>query len=99
MSKYTVEYLKAEVNKSLEFAEGVWNKVGPEFINENLIKAYSLSEQTIETDIPGHPFIQSNKPEVSNFIAVVVDLRDSTKHLTQAISTKIASASQLERLL
>lgn len=87
-----------EVNTALDGAEKIWSQVAPEFINESLVKAFS-SERLTPSKIPGYPFIDGGKPQVGKFIAFVLDIRNSTKHLIQAISSKNAKASQLERVL
>ena len=87
-----------EVNTALDGAEKIWNQVAPEFVNESLVKAFS-SERLTPSEIPGYPFIEEGKPQVGKFIAFVLDIRNSTKHLIEAISLKKAKASQLERVL
>lgn len=87
-----------EVNTALDGAEKTWNRVAPEFINESLIKA-SRSDRLTPSKIPGFPFIDGGKPQVGEFIAFVLDIRNSTNHLIQAISAKSCKASQLERVL
>lgn len=93
-----IEKIKTKIDEALNDAEKIWRQVKPEFINESLRKAFS-AEQLVPTKIPGYKFIEEGKPEVADFIALVLDVRESTKHLTQAISAKTAKASQLERVL
>jgi hypothetical protein len=91
-----------EVNLALDNAEDIWAEVGFQFEKGDKalegIVAFDGS-QKVETPIPGFPFIEEGKPQVGKFIAQVLDIRDSTTHLTRAISKKVASASQLERVL
>lgn len=90
------------VNTALDDAEKTWNKVGHHFITDEINKsmsAYALESRDVPSQIPGFPILHENKPEVADFIAFVLDIRDSTNHLLQAISSKIAKASQLERVL
>lgn len=93
--------LKIEIEKALDESERVWKKVEPEIINESLEKAFKTfsAQEKVPTQIPGFPFISEGKPEVADFIALVLDIRNSTEHLIQAISKKTAKASQLERVL
>src|ERR1700723_1538198 len=86
------------VNDSLDKAEGVWNKVG-DFVkasstlaNESILN----SSRSVETQIPGHQFLEDEKPLVDEFIALALDMRDSSKHLNMAI--KDTDASDLERV-
>lgn len=87
--------ISKEVNNALDKAENIWSKVGPEFVLEKSIRTYA-SDSTIPSQIPGHPTITLGEPKVANFIAFVLDIRDSTKHLITAISGRV---SQLERVL
>ncbi len=89
--------IKNEVNSSLDYAEKVWDDVAPEFINEDIVKSFSDGGKLVTTSIPGFPIIEEGKPKVGDFIALVLDIRNSTNHLMQRISP--AKASQLERVL
>jgi class 3 adenylate cyclase len=55
-----------------------WRKVGVamEDINESF-----EARAGNESNIPGHPFVQSEEPEVTEFVALVVDMRNSTDRL------------------
>jgi hypothetical protein len=88
--------LKTKINCTLDNAECIWKEVGPQFLFESKLIKVMFSEQKIETFIPGFPFIEEGKPKTGNFVALVLDVRESTKHLTQAIKAK---ASLLERVL
>lgn len=82
-----------KVNNALATAENVWGEVGHHFSQESyLIKEAVLAQAT---QIPGFPFVNDGEPKVSDFIAIFVDIRNSTKHLTQNISAK---ASMLKRV-
>jgi hypothetical protein len=85
-----------EVNMALDKAEDIWGEVGDQFdIEKGEIRM--LSESTnIHTQIPGHKILTEGKPEVGDFIALILDIRKSTDHLLVAISAK---ATQLERVL
>lgn len=80
------------VNKSLDRAEELWdNTLG------TLTEAIK-AEKKAETNIPGHPYLKENEYISDQFIAMMVDMRDSTKHLRQAISMKRARVSQMQRV-
>lgn len=94
MAKPTIAEVKQKVNESLDRAEKVWKKVEVHFMNENLRKALNINE--LSSQIPGHAIVIDGKPEVTNFVALVLDIRGSTDHLTQAFAN---GTSQLERVL
>jgi len=86
--------LSEAVRKALEKAENDWeHKISPSIKKED--RAFAMKK---ESDIPGYPFIDENSTTVDNFIALVLDVRNSTKHLTEAISSKKAKVSQLQRV-
>lgn len=89
------------VNDSLDDAEGVWKEVG----DVVMAKAAMLENRSIQmsgsepvpTNLPGHEFIEGGKPLVDEFIALVLDMRESSKHLRIAISNE-KGVSQLKRI-
>ena len=88
--------IREEVNKALDNAENIWNEVGDQFLIEKAeIRAFSDGAK-IPSQIPGHKILTQGKPEVGDFIALVLDIRNSTDHLLVAIKAK---ATQLERVL
>ncbi len=81
---------------SLDEAERVWEEVGDVLaIYERMEK---LAAKAIPTLIPGYPFIREGRPKVDDFIAFMVDLRDSSKHLMQRISARTTDVTQLQRI-
>lgn len=96
----TNENLKNEVNTALDKAEAIWKQVESQIImysaGTEMHKA--IVDSNLPSNIPGHPIVNPIKPEVDNFIAFVLDIRNSSKHLIEAIG-KPAKASQLERVL
>jgi hypothetical protein len=89
------EVIRAALNIELDKAEATWNKV-EYLLNET--RNYFEKGGEIPSLIPGFPFVQDGKPKVGNFIALVLDIRDSSIHLTQRISERIAKASELQRV-
>ncbi len=88
--------LKQLINSALDKAEAIWNQVDSEFAFEGLKqRTIMMTEAKVETQIPGYPFLEDGKPKVDNFIALVLDIRNSTQHLLVARSTK---PSQLQRV-
>ena len=79
--------VKDLVSLQLDNAEKVWKQHGSELIRASLIK-----NEMLDSNIPGIPLFE--KPVVAPFIAMMVDMRESTKHLMQANK----GISQLERV-
>jgi hypothetical protein len=94
MTELEKKELENLIEEALERAENIYRKVEPDLIKS--IRYLALNE-SIETDIPGFPLIEEGKPEVSDFIAFILDVRNSTKHLLQACST--SKVEKLERTL
>jgi hypothetical protein len=80
------------VDGSLSHAKAVWAKHGVEVVKFKA--AARLDEGAVPSSIPGHPTVDA--PSVDTFVALVMDMRDSSIHAAQAIAT--AKASQLERV-
>lgn len=87
-----VSEIKAIINRSLDRSEEMWTAT-----LGKMAFAQRIDEET-ETNIPGHPYLKDNEYKSDDFIAMMVDMRDSTKHLRQAISAKIAKVSQMQRV-
>ena len=78
---------------SLDEAERVWDEVG-----DALGLYEKFAAKAVPTLIPGHPFITEGQPKVDDFIAFVVDLRDSSKHLMQRITRRTTDVTELQRI-
>ena len=78
------------VKKNLDHAEGVWNKLGLELsFNESLSLDSMFKAEVVPSKIPGHLLVSDDNPQVSTYIALVVDMRNSSNYLMQHISEKI----------
>lgn len=86
--------LRQLIELSLDAAENIWNQAEPQLSANQLREAI----KSIPSQIPGYPQVSRFSPQVDRFIAAVVDMRDSTKHLLCAISAKTTSVNQLERV-
>jgi len=85
------------ITESLNDAESVWNEVGHHFsITEG--RAVVLAKAAANTRIPGHPIIEDGAPKVDDFICLIADMRDSTKHMLHHISQKTTSVNTLQRV-
>ncbi len=96
--KQTISHL---INLNLDQAENVWAAVGSEIVQFSESATFDsalMRAEVVPSQIPGHSMVSDQKPEVDTFIALVADMRDSSKHLMQAISPKTASVSQLQRV-
>jgi len=92
-----VNKIKEKINSELDKAEKIWNDVKDEFLDKG-IKNLSRIEESVEpSKIPGFPFVKNGEGKVGDFSAMVLDIRDSTKHLLQAISNR-KGISQLVRV-
>ena len=74
-----------EVEDSLLRAEKIWDKFGSEFSRTGKIAMALMEDVEFPSQIPGHPIVVGGKPKIDNFIAIVADMRDSTKHMLEAI--------------
>lgn len=93
--------LKVAVEQALQKAEERWQGGG--YIlktaichEEDVQFANALDEK--ESSIPGHPYVSDDGIEVDEFIALVADMRDSSKHLESATSPKKSKVSDIQRV-
>lgn len=88
------------VNAELDRAKKIWDQVEDKMVIKSALalEVSRMDSMGAPTNIPGHPTIDPSKPPVDWFIAFVVDMRDSTNHMLQAISKKDADVSELERI-
>lgn len=91
MTSKEIEQISKKVNEELDKAEAIWHKVRDKMFTKSLVYEH------FESNIPGFPNI-THEPEVAEFIAFILDIRGSSKHLMEAVSIKKAAVSQLERL-
>ncbi len=93
----TTTLIKEKVIEELRKAENIWNEVKSDLI-KGMSEHFEMGSETVSTKIPGFATVTEGKPKVGNFIALVLDIRGSTRHLVEAISEKTAKASQLQRV-
>ncbi|RJG36227.1 adenylate/guanylate cyclase [Motilimonas pumila] len=90
------------INQSLNNAEAIWNKEGANLVamDESAgLESYSINKsESTPSFIPGYPMVSSDQNEVATFIALVADMRESSKHLLCDISSKKAKVSMLQRV-
>lgn len=90
------------VNDSLDRAEEIWGQVGDKVTAKAaLLEAdatlLNRAQKTVPSRLPGHEFIEEGKPLVDEFVAMVLDMRESSKHLRIAIANK-KNVSLLKRV-
>src|ERR1043166_440216 len=99
MTTAQLDTLKTISGNALDQAETVWEAVGDELVCKAAEFSGSLVEnRAVSSQIPGYPIVDDGVPVVDNFITLVADIRDSTGHLLQAISSHTADVSQLQRV-
>lgn len=99
LSEEQRQELTALVQLNLDKAEETWGGVGHEFAEAMAKDGASLIRaESLPSKIPGHELVSDINPTVDQFIAFVADMRDSSKHLLNAISVKAARVSQLQRV-
>jgi len=80
-----LEKCKDILRVSLAHAEMVWDNIGSTLthhaLNAKDASAREMVMDSVQTNIPGHEVIEPLIPEKGNFIALVIDIRESTKHL------------------
>ena len=88
---------KTEINelvmKCLDQAEERWEKNGHllRSANESFDEAFGenwIRAEVVPARIPGHEFVDSHDHKADQLIALVADMRESSKHLIQSISTR-----------
>ena len=97
-TKFDPTEITAIVQNALDHAEVVWGRHRVA-LEAHVRKSFTMdSAMQVATNIPGFEFIKANQEKVATFIALVADIRESSDHLTCAISTKKAKVSELERV-
>lgn len=88
------------VNLSLDNAEQHWKNGGYKLIEEliQFREAALIKAESEPSNIPGHEIVQDQTTVIDEFIALVADMRESSKHLMCAISSKTAKISGLQRV-
>lgn len=97
--------IESMVENCLNNAERVWKDHGKELTKAGVVADESFSARAdsgqteiVQSRIPQHPLVYGDNPTVSDFIALVADMRKSSDHLLCAISRKKADVSLLQRL-
>lgn len=88
--------LSAAISDGLDRAEKAWEKVGNQFVTKYTFAMDSVrfQEQKAPSKIPGHLLVTDGIPKVDDFIAMVVDMRDSTQRLKTRLAPPKISGFQ-----
>jgi hypothetical protein len=84
MKTEKIEEIRKVISLSLDEAETNWSEVGHKLHIEKALTLDSISiieARQEPSKIPGHQFVSDGIPIVEEFIALVVDMRNSTEHL------------------
>lgn len=100
MTNVEKEEIKKIINDSLNKAEEHWEN-GGYLLQENITmedaSMDSIAKRESEpSKIPGYSVVQDNETKIDDFIALVMDMRDSSKHLMENIAS--AKVTELERI-
>lgn len=91
--------LTACIDSSLDQAEKHWANGGYALVkNVAAMDSARILNESAPSHIPGHIKVQDEETVIDEFIALVADMRDSSKHLNSAISEKITKVTQLQRV-
>lgn len=85
------ELLVEVAAESLLRAQNIWNSVEGELLQKALRESYA---ERVPSNIPGHPEV-GLEPKVDDFVAMVVDMRDSTVHLAEASAGKVSGLQRV----
>lgn len=80
LTKAQADIVKKAISEGLDRAEKNWRKVGHLLKSESMERSDYVMD-SVPSSIPGHPFVSTDDPKVDEFVALVVDMRDSTKRL------------------
>lgn len=91
------EEVKNIISESLDSAERKWKKSGSELITKAAVSNEAITEdRLVPSFIPGHPMVEDGEALVRTFIALMVDMCESSKHLNCHIAN--AKITQLQRI-
>lgn len=93
--------IRCLIERSLDEAQQAWDKSGHVLEKSLSTEAYrnrSFAEDSVPSRLPGHPVVEPSLAKTSDFIAIVADMRESTKHLLEDISEKRATITRIQRI-
>lgn len=99
LTKEQKDEITEVVHENLDKVERVWDEVGSQLVY--MCESIAMDErefETVNSIIPGHSFVNEGRPTVDTYIALVADMRDSSKHLLHKISERTTDVNQLQRV-
>ncbi|WP_243288407.1 hypothetical protein [Geothrix terrae] len=97
MPQKELDTLKRFIEEKISEAEDIWQQVVPDIME--LAEDGSLRKfAKAITQIPGYEEIEEDINVVDDFVILMADMRNSTKHLTTACSDATQGATGLKRL-
>jgi len=87
--------IKELIELSLDKAENIWDNIKP-LLEEAEKRALFAANAAVDTLIPGYPSIKEGEPHLDRFLAMALDMRDSSKHLMCHIAG--AKVTMLQRI-
>ena len=95
------QIIRALVKKSLDTAEAEWNKHGKVF--EAATEGFALDSiakraEIVPSRIPNHPFVSSEHSRVAEYVCLVADMRESSKHLMQEYAGSKKTYTTMKRV-
>lgn len=74
------------VRAGLRRAAANWQATGKELLEKSSSTGTAIDARAQTSQIPGHPWVSDGVPKVDEFVAVVVDMRNSSQHLKSRIN-------------
>ncbi|MBB4519740.1 hypothetical protein [Paraburkholderia fungorum] len=78
--------VRTTVREGLQRAIVNWTKVGRDMVRKATNDSVAMEASAQKSIIPGHPWVSDGVPKVDEFVAVVVDMRNSSQHLKSRIN-------------
>lgn len=95
LTKNEKEEIRLIVERALDRAEFIWGRHGIALDEQYRADSVAKRERVLSR-IPGQKEVEAGKEQVGTYIALVADVRESSKHLMTAIAN--TKASELERV-
>lgn len=99
LTKEEKKLIEDVIKESLNLAEKHWQNGG--YLLKESVTFDNIGLERYESEpskIPGHSEVQDRETVIDEFIALVMDMRDSSDHLMQDISSKISKVTMLQRV-
>ena len=99
LTKEEKKLIEDVIKESLNLAEKHWKNGGYLLKESATFDNIGLERYESEpSKIPGHSEVQDRETIIDEFIALVMDMRGSSDHLMQDISSKISKVTMLQRV-